>query len=192
MGKRGLHPAVADRLLTALSLDIAGLMEREAGDAASTEPADASLHRQTAAEPVVLVPILSGLLGAGFPLPAAMHSPKYLPLPRREIPKDCALRAARLAHDPSLVPLLLRDDLVVIAMNPLPPRVRQETASSPRVMESNGAWHIRMPDDNSALGDSERSGMAEENEDTVVGVVVLTIRRMRSLNLSFPTPAEGE
>lgn len=192
MGKRGLHPDVADRLLAALSLDIAGLMELEAGDAASTETADASFRHPTATEPVVLVPILSGLLGPGFPSPKAMPSPKYLPLHRREIPKDCALRAARLAHDSTLEPLLLRDDLVVIAMNPLPPRVRQETSLSPRVMESNGAWYIRKRGDAPAPGNSSGGGVAEGNVIFPVGVVVLTIRRMRSLNLSFSAPAEDD
>lgn len=193
MGKRGLQPAVADRLLAALSLDIADLIEAESSFHAQWAPPDSHLQSVANAEPAVLVPMLAGLIGAGFPLPLAEHPPKYLPLPRREVPRDSVLCAARLAHDPSLGPLFRRDDLVVIAMDPLPPQMPRETPEAPQVIESGGAWQVRMSGAGSRGGDSSpRTIAAGEVSGSLVGVIVLTIRRMHSLRLPFPPALESE
>lgn len=193
MGKRGLQPVVADRLLAALSLDIADLIEAESNHQAWWTPPDSPPRSPADAEPAVLVPVLAGLIGAGFPLPLAERPPKYLPLPRREVPRDRVLCAARLAHDPALEPLFRRDDLVVIAMDPPSPRIPRGTPEVPQVIESGGAWHVRMPGDASRGGDASLGMIAaDEGAGSFVGAIVLTIRRMHSLRLPLPPPLESE
>lgn len=192
MGKRGLQTAVADRLLAALGLDVSELLDAESRSPAS-QAADFSRRPLSHTEHTVLAPMLAGLIGAGFPSPAAMYPPKYLPLPRREIPGDCALSAARLAHDPTLEPHFLRDDLVVIAMGALPEPVHPGILNWPQVIESGGSWRVRMPGSAShAEGGAPSSLVPAGGTESFVGVIVLTIRRMHSLRLAFPPAAGGE
>jgi hypothetical protein len=183
MGKRGLQPKIADRLLAALSIEIAELL-----DARGTAP----MSPASMTEPAVLVPMLDGLIGAGYPLPLAMYPPKYLPLPRREVPRDCILQAARLAHDASLEPFFLRDDLVVIASQPLPPTIRSEMPELPQVLELGGNWCVRRPGDESILGECFTRAEHADEDGSLVGVVVLTIRRMRPLRLPLRLGGNSE
>ncbi|MCC6262678.1 MAG: helix-turn-helix transcriptional regulator [Bryobacterales bacterium] len=193
MGKRGLQVAVTDRLLAALALDVSDLVEAVPLSQASQEAADSSTRPLAHAEHTVLAPMLAGLIGAGFPSPTAMHPPKYLPLPRREIPADRALSAARLAHDPTLEPHFLRDDLVVIAMGTLPEPVHPGVLDWPRVIESGGSWRVHIPGAGShAEGDAPSSLVPGGGAESLVGVIVLTIRRMHSLQLAFPPAAGGK
>lgn len=185
-GKRGLHPRTADRLLDALSLDITDLTEIESGSAASLARQGTPASHSGITEHAVLVPMLEGLIGAGYPLPRDAHPPIFLPLPRREIPRDCILYAARLAHDPALEPLFLRDDLVVIAMNPLPRAIEREAPGLPQVFGSGGNWYVRLPGAGFSLNDSLPTGEPGAGSGAFVGVIALTVRRMHPLQLPLP------
>lgn len=191
LGKRGLQPVMADRLLDALSLDIAGLAEVAARGRSPAGAGDFGAAAVSMSEPAVMVPLMEGLIGRGYPLPVFLHPPKYLPLPRAETPRDCALCAARLAHDPALTPLFLHNDLVVIAMSPLPPDLQGDIASLSRVVTSGSYWRVLRPEGEArasatATGaPSPDRGESGQAGHSLVGVVSLTIRRMRPLRLAF-------
>ncbi|MCZ2152636.1 MAG: helix-turn-helix transcriptional regulator [Bryobacterales bacterium] len=187
LGRRGLQPTMADRLATALSLDIPALVELEAARRSPAETDGSGEVPIAWGQKTVLVPLFDGLIGHGYPAPERAHPPKYLPVPRSEMPPDCALCAARLAHDPALAPGFLGDDLLVIALSPLPTELQKDLDGLPRVVTTGGSWRVLLPD---ADPDSGRrvaaafklgsAGEAGLNQ-ILVGVVVLTIRQMRPL-----------
>ncbi|MDZ7637957.1 MAG: helix-turn-helix transcriptional regulator [Bryobacterales bacterium] len=194
-GKRGLSPANADRLLAALSIDIADLLGEEPGVLAAVASENDSSRWPGRIEPPLLVPMLDGLIGPGFPAPLPMARPKYLPVPPREIPRNCVLYAARLAYDPSLEPLLLSDDLVVIALKPLPETMQSEIDDLLQVRESAGSWLVRNPREDgrlpAQLADPQPKATAAANPSTCVGVVALCIRRLRPLRLPLSSERPG-
>jgi hypothetical protein len=225
-GKRGITPNLADRMMDVLSLDLAALIELGYADVQAAPPqpgATSSLgaslpapNRTTQAseptspihEPPVLVPIFDGLIGPGHPSPLPFRPSRYLPVPRRELPPDVALLAARMAFDPQAGPEFVSNDLIVIAAAPLPAIFADAMAELSWVLDDSGSWRVELPphpgwnpgaDSVSGLPAQGTPTSAEQRdlfdrEDpwrrdaatasaVLVGVVVLCIRRMGPLRL---------
>lgn len=159
-GKRGLTPSVADRMLKVLSLDVSSLLRMQGSGAGPESGIGATVRRSPGSAPVlssawepppefqdppVLVPILDGLLGPGYPRPQPFRLPRYLPVPRRELPPDCALVAARLGEDPRVEPLFSANDLVVIALDPVPSCFGQSVEETAWVLEDGAEWRLELP-----------------------------------------------
>jgi transcriptional regulator with XRE-family HTH domain len=166
-GKRGLTPAVADRMLEVLSLDLPSLLRMQGSGAGPESGVGLTARRSRNSapglssaweppaefqDPPVLVPILDGLLGPGYPRPLPFRLPRYLPVPRRELPPDCALVAARLGEDPRMEPLFSANDLVVIAMDPAPPSFGQSVEETAWVLEDGAEWRLELPFERSPWG----------------------------------------
>jgi plasmid maintenance system antidote protein VapI len=162
-GKRGITPKLADRMMDVLALDLSALIElghtdlqaslsqpgaipSPASPRTSSDPPSRSfapgppIH-----EPPVLVPILDGLIGPGHPRPLPFRQPRYLPVPRRELPPDVALLAARMAFDPQASPAFVSDDLIVIAAAPLPAVFTAEMPGLSWVLDHLGSWRVEPP-----------------------------------------------
>lgn len=173
-GKRQLTAAVADRLMAAVSIDLADLV-------------GAQLTRHLAANPVpqtlgtdlsLLVPVLVGTIGPGFPAPMEARQPQAIPVPKNLIPAGTKVCAARVGHDSRIEGSFAAGDIVVIAREPLPESLATERPSLVMVMESFGSWYI----ETKAMGgrlEAGQTAQAPESplESVAVGAVILSIRQ---------------
>lgn len=204
-GKRGITPKLADRMIDILSLDLSALIQLGHADAqassllsgaipspaspwTSLDPPSWSFEPGSPVyEPPVLVPILDGLIGPGHPRPLPFRQPRYLPVPRRELPPDVALLAARMAFDPQASPAFVSDDLIVIAAAPLPAIFEAAMPGLSRVLDHLGSWRVVPPPYPGA-----NSSLAPASESPVPGTPVQRMPAAEQLDLDLFEPVEAQ
>ena len=175
-GKRGLTPAVADRILEATGITLADLL---AGELPLYEAA-----AQPGAQPgSVLIPLLEGAISPHTPAPSALLFPQFVPFPAGLLPSVADLVVARLGRDDLLFPLFQEGDLVVIAKGLRPLAPPQEDRST-GVVELSGSWVLETPPSEwwrNQVRDAGRFALLTgrtEKRGAHIGTVILLIRAL--------------
>jgi hypothetical protein len=130
-GIRLLSPAMADHVLQHLHLHVLDLVQ----------PAELAARRPPDAGGIGHFPVLAGLLGPGYPFPAAENPAERFPAMPHLVRRVENPAVVRLGEDPRLPPAFQPGDLVLLDRSE--PARRQPVASAYYALQDRGEGLVR-------------------------------------------------
>jgi len=197
-GKRTITPQVADRFLRVLGMEAGQLL-------GNTPPPAQSVTAGCETERCVLLPLMEGLVGPGYPIPQFRQGGLYFPFPASCLdivpplpdspPPTWRHMVVRVGHDALLEGLAEENDLLVIAI----PRQSGQwerypsLTAAPSLWTLDGSWIFRR---GASQFPEQRQGFAKDDlekarEDMLqtagapVALVLWLVRRLLATTIAW-------